>query len=126
MAYTDRPYVATTFKAIRLFAVIEINHYRVASAPTTSRSCLLQQFAYEREDEERENCAPDERVDHHDRPPKDSTGGGTECIGHRISGLSEELCPLKHEKADEVNDAQWYVCEQKRSHCIDFFFVLLQ
>ncbi len=71
---------------------------------------LLDHFADEREDEERENRAPDEGVEDHERPPEDPFGGGAESVGNGVAGLAEEAV-LEEQEEDEVDDAERNVCE---------------
>lgn len=88
-----------------------------ASPIVKALGTLLQQLADEREDEERKHRAPQERVDDHQHPPEDAAGSRAKCIRHGISRLPKECRILEHEEADEVNDAQRHVREQKRFHC---------
>ena len=71
---------------------------------------LLDHFADEREDEEREICAPDERVENHERPPEDTARRGAESVGNGVAGLAEEAA-LEDQEQDEVDDAERDVCE---------------
>ncbi len=71
---------------------------------------LLNDFAEEREDEEREDGAPDEGVEDHERPPEDTFGGGAESVGNGVAGLAEEAA-LEEQEQDEVDDAERDVCE---------------
>ena len=76
----------------------------------SSHSFLLDHLADEREDEERENRAPDERVEDHQHPPEDTFGGSAESVCHRVAGLAEEAA-LEEQEEDEVDDAERDVCE---------------
>ena len=78
------------------------------------RQGLFEELAEEREHEEREDRAPDEGVEDHERPPENAAVGRTQGIGHGESGLSEES--LEDEEQDEVQHAQRHVGEQKRFH----------
>ena len=80
-----------------------------------NKSRLLDDLSDEREDEQRENRAPDERVHHHDRPPEDSAAGCSERPGDRRPGLAEESAE-NHEQ-DEMNHAERDIREQERFHC---------
>ena len=71
---------------------------------------LLDHLADEREDEERENRAPDERVEDHERPPEDTVGGGAEGVGNGVAGLAEEAA-LEDQEQDEMHHAERDVCE---------------
>ena len=71
---------------------------------------LLDDFAEEGEDEEREDCAPDEGVEDHERPPEDTAGRGAESVGNGVAGLAEEAA-LEEQEEDEVDDAERNVCE---------------
>ena len=71
---------------------------------------LLDDFAEEGEDEERENRTPDKGVEDHERPPEDSFGGGAESVGNGVAGLAEEAA-LEEQEEDEVDDAERDVCE---------------
>ena len=71
---------------------------------------LLDHFAEEGEDEEREDCAPDERVEDHERPPEDTVGRGAEGVGNGVAGLAEETA-LEEQEENKVNDAERNVCE---------------
>ena len=71
---------------------------------------LLDHFADEGEDEERENRTPDEGVEDHERPPEDTARRGTKRIGHRVAGLSEDAA-LEDQKQDEMHHAERDVCE---------------
>lgn len=73
---------------------------------------LLQDLADEREDEEREDCAPDEGVDDHDHPPDDAVGGRAECAGDGIAGLAEEAA-LEDQEQNEMHHAQRHIGEQE-------------
>lgn len=66
---------------------------------------LLDHFADEREDEEREDCAPDEGVEDHERPPEDTARRGAESVGNGVAGLAEEAA-LEDQEQDEVDDAK--------------------
>ena len=76
----------------------------------SSHSFLLDDFADEWEDEEREDGAPDEGVEDHERPPEDTLGGGAESVGNGVAGLAEEAA-LEEQEEDEVDDAERDVCE---------------
>ena len=71
---------------------------------------LLDDFAEEWEDEERENCAPDKGVEDHERPPEDTARRGAESVGNGVAGLSEEAA-LEDQEQDKVDDAERDVCE---------------
>ena len=71
---------------------------------------LLDHLADEREDEERENRAPDEGVEDHERPPEDTLRGGAESVGNGVAGLAEEAA-LEEQEEDKVDDAERNVCE---------------
>ena len=71
---------------------------------------LLDHFAEEREDKEREDRAPDEGVEDHQHPPEDSFGGGAESVGDGVARLAEETA-LEDQEQDEVDDAERDVCE---------------
>ena len=71
---------------------------------------LLDHLADEREDEEREDSAPNERVEDHESPPEDSFGGGAEGVGDGVAGLAEEAA-LEEQEEDKVDDAERNVCE---------------
>ena len=71
---------------------------------------LLDHFAEEGEDEERENCAPDEGVEDHQHPPEDTFGGSAESAGDGVARLAEETA-LEDQEQDEVDDAERDVCE---------------
>ena len=71
---------------------------------------LLDHFADEREDEEREDCAPDEGVEDHERPPEDTLRGGAESVGNGVAGLAEEAA-LEDQEQDEMHHAERAVCE---------------
>lgn len=71
---------------------------------------LLNDFAEEGEDEEREDGAPDERVEDHESPPEDTVGGGAESVGNGVAGLAEEAA-LEEQEEDKVDDAERDVCE---------------
>ncbi len=71
---------------------------------------LLDDFAEEREDEEREDRAPDEGVEDHERPPEDTVGGGAESVGDGVAGLAEEAA-LEDQEQDEMHHAERDVCE---------------
>ena len=76
---------------------------------------LLDDFAEEGEDEEREDGAPDEGVEDHERPPEDTLGGGAESVGDGVAGLAEEAA-LEEQEEDEVDDAERDVCEEEGFH----------
>ena len=76
----------------------------------SSHSFLLDHLADEREDEERENRAPDEGVEDHERPPEDTARRGAESVGNGVAGLSEEAA-LEDQEEDEVDDPERNVCE---------------
>ena len=71
---------------------------------------LLDHLADEREDEEREDCAPDERVEDHERPPEDTARRGAESVGNGVAGLAEEAA-LEDQEQDEMHHAERDVCE---------------
>ena len=71
---------------------------------------LLDHVADEREDEERENRAPDEGVEDHERPPEDTFGGSAESVGNGVAGLAEEAA-LEDQEQDEMHHAERDVCE---------------
>ena len=71
---------------------------------------LLDHLADEREDEEREDRTPDERVEDHQHPPEDTFGGSAESVCHRVAGLAEEAA-LEEQEEDKVDDAERNVCE---------------
>ena len=71
---------------------------------------LLEHFAEEGEDEEREDGAPDEGVEDHESPPEDTLGGGAESVGNSVAGLAEEAA-LEEQEEDKVDDAEGSVCE---------------
>ena len=71
---------------------------------------LLDDFAEEGEDEKREDCTPNERVENHERPPNHSARGGAESVGNGVAGLAEETA-LEEQEEDKVDDAAWNVCE---------------
>ena len=76
---------------------------------------LLNDFAEDGEDEEREDGAPDERVEDHERPPEDTLGGGAEGVGDGVAGLAEEAV-LEEQEEDKVDDAERDVCEEEGFH----------
>ena len=82
---------------------------------STRLKFLLDDFAEEGEDEEREDGAPDERVEDHERPPEDTVGGGSEGVGNGVAGLAEEAA-LEEQEEDKVDDAERNVCEQEGFH----------
>ena len=71
----------------------------------------LQHLADERKDEEREDRAPDEGVDDHDRPPEDAAGGCAEGAGDDVARLAKEA-PKDHEQ-HEMQHAQWHIGKQE-------------
>ena len=71
----------------------------------------LQDLANEREDEEREDCAPYERVDDHDYPPENAAGGCAEGIGDDVAWLTKES--LEEQEQNEMHHAQRYIGEQE-------------
>ena len=73
---------------------------------------LLDDFAEEGEDEEREDGAPDEGVEDHERPPEDTLRGGAEGVGNGVAGLAQEAA-LEEQEEDEVDDAERDVCEEE-------------
>ena len=73
---------------------------------------LLDHFADEREDEERENRAPDKGVEDHERPPEDTARRGAESVGNGVARLSEETA-LEDQEQDEVDDAKRDIREQE-------------
>ena len=73
---------------------------------------LLDDFAEEGEDEEREDGAPDEGVENHERPPEDAVGGRAESTRDGVAGLAEEAA-LEEQEEDEVDDAERNVCEEE-------------
>ena len=73
---------------------------------------LLDDFAEEGEDEEREDGAPDERVENHERPPDDTVGGGAESVGDGVAGLAEETA-LEDQEQDEMHHAERDIREQE-------------
>ena len=66
---------------------------------------LLDDFAEEGEDEEREDGAPDEGVEDHERPPEDTLRGGAEGTRDSVAGLAEETA-LEDQEEHEVDDAE--------------------
>ena len=71
---------------------------------------LLDHLADEREDEERENRAPNEGVEDHERPPEDTARRGAESVGDGVAGLAEEAA-LEDQEQDEMHHAERDVCE---------------
>ena len=71
---------------------------------------LLDHFADEREDEEREDCTPDKGVEDHERPPEDTARRGAESVGNGVAGLAEEAA-LEDQEQDEMHHAERDVCE---------------
>ena len=71
---------------------------------------LLNHFAEEGEDEEREDSAPDEGVEDHERPPEDTARRGAESVGDGVARLAEEAV-LEEQEEDKVDDAERNVCE---------------
>ena len=63
-------------------------------------SISLQNLADKRKDEEREDCAPDEGVDDHDRPPEDAAGGRAEGVGDDVARLAKKALE-EHEDRNE-------------------------
>ena len=84
---------------------------------------LLDDFAEEGEDEEREDGAPDEGVEDHERPPEDTLRGGAEGVGDGVAGLSEEAA-LEEQEEDEVDDAERDVCEEEGFHRFSWSYEL--
>ena len=77
---------------------------------------LLDDLAEEGEDEEREDGAPDEGVEDHERPPENTLRGGAESVGNGVAGLSEEAA-LEEQEEDKVDDAERDICEEEGFHC---------
>ena len=71
---------------------------------------LLDDFAEEGEDEEREDGAPDEGVEDHERPPADTACRGAKSVGDGVAGLAEEAA-LEEQEENKVYDAERNVCE---------------
>ena len=86
-------------------------------------SYLLNDFTEYGEDNEREDGAPDERVEDHQRPPEDTLGGGAESVGDGVAGLSEEAA-LEEQEEDEVDDAERDVCEEEGFHRFSWSYEL--
>ena len=93
----------------QIFRLFFIKHLHVSTCSTRLKF-LLEHFAEEGEDEEREDGAPDEGVEDHERPPEDALGGGAEGVGDGVAGLSEEAA-LEEQEEDKVDDAERNVCE---------------
>ena len=72
---------------------------------------LLENLAYEREDEEREYCAPDERVDDHQYPPEDAAGGCAKSVGDDVARLAKES--LEEQEQNEMHHAQRHIRKQE-------------
>ena len=70
---------------------------------------LLQHFSDEREDEERENRAPDEGINDHQHPPENAAGGCADGIGDDVARLAKET--LENQEADEMRHAQRHISE---------------
>lgn len=75
---------------------------------------LLENFADEREDEERNDCAPDEGVEDHDGPPDYAATGSAEGIGDNVAWLAEEAAD--DDEQHKMQDAQRHIGEQERFH----------
>ena len=71
---------------------------------------LLDHFAEAGGDEEREDRAPDEGVEDHERPPEDTARRGAESVGNGVAGLAEEAA-LEEQEQDEMHHAERDVCE---------------
>ena len=82
----------------------------------SSRQGLLYDLPEERKDEEREDRAPDERVEDHDHPPQYATARRAKGVGHDEPRLAEET--LEDEEQDEVQHAKRHVGEQERFHLL--------
>ena len=80
------------------------------STCSTRLKFLLNNFAEEGEDEEREDGTPDEGVEDHERPPEDTMRGGAESAGDGVARLAEETA-LEEQEEDKVDDAERDVCE---------------
>ena len=65
----------------------------------------LNDLAEEGEDEEREDGAPDEGVENHERPPEDAVGGRAESTRDGVAGLAEETA-LEDQEEHEVDDTE--------------------
>ena len=74
----------------------------------------LQQLTDEREDEEREDRAPDKGIDDHQHPPEQASGGCAEGIGDDVAWLTKE--PLEEQEEYKMHHAQRDIREQKRLH----------
>ena len=71
----------------------------------------LQHLTNEREDEEREDCAPYEGVDDHQHPPENAAGGCAEGVGDDVARLAKKA--LEQHEQHEMHHAQRHVGEQE-------------